>query len=76
MTTEIAISENGVSFPSDTGEYRIPYDYFLDVPIYSGQELSDRLRSEAFKRGLMINIDFNIDTREYIVRWRPDVHDQ
>lgn len=74
MTTEIAISEAGITFPSDTGEYRIPEHFWVTVPSYVDiTQLEQRIGQAGIDRGLEIFFDFDIYTREHVIRWRPEV---
>ena len=71
MTTEIAISETGITFPSDTGSFRIPHTFWVTSPYIFIDDLQAELSREAGLRGLEIMIDFDVATHEHIIHWRP-----
>lgn len=59
-------------FTGDTGEFRIPRNSVLDLEYHSTTDLENAVREKAVKYGLLIEVDYDIDVMEHIIRWRPD----
>ena len=63
-------------FTGDTGEFRIPRNSVLDLEYHSTTDLENAVREKAVKYGLLIEVDYDIDVMEHIIRWRPDPNAQ